>query len=274
MSGPFGFLKNYSLVVITGGSSGIGRKFVERIHAEAPGIEIVNLSRTRPDDDWGEVPLTHRRVDLSSPAERDEAGLWLAQKCAAAPKGRMLLINNSGFGSYGRFPAHELEKQLDMVEVNVSAILHLTGILLPEIKRRGGGILNVSSLAAMQPTPYMATYGATKAFLLDWSLALGQELKKDGVHVTAVCPGPTKSNFFKSAGFSSPPCGAIAGDTTADFVADAALAAFGRRKTVVVPGWRNKLAAGFSGILPRSWAAFVAEIFLRKLRLESHLRHP
>jgi uncharacterized protein len=273
MTAPFGFLKNYSIVVITGGSSGIGRKFVDRIHSAAPEIQIVNLSRTKPDDDWAGVPVIHRKVDLSSPAERDEAGQWLAEKCAAAPKGRLLLVNNSGFGSYGRFPTRELERQLDMVEVNVSAALHLTGILLSELKRRGGGILNVSSLAAMQPTPYMATDGASKTFLLNWSLALWQELKKDGVHVTAVCPGPTKSNFFKNAGFSTPPCGTIAGDTTAEFVADAALAAFGGRKTVVVPGWRNKLAAGFATLLPRSWQASVAELFLRKLRLESHLRH-
>ena len=274
MTAPSGFLKNYSVVVITGGSSGIGRKFVERIYALQPNALLINLSRSRPEDGWGAIPVLHRQVDLSSPAERDETGSWLAEKCAAAPTGKMLLVNNSGFGSYGRFPSRELEHQLDMVEVNVSAVLHLTGLLLPELKKRGGGILNVSSLAAMQPTPYMATYGASKAFVLNWSLALGQELRQDGVHVLALCPGPTKSNFYKSAGFSSPPCGSIAGDGTPEAVVEKALRAFARRKAVVVPGWRNKLAAGVSGMLCRSWQASLAEVFLRKLRLETYLKHP
>ncbi|HNX04539.1 MAG TPA: SDR family NAD(P)-dependent oxidoreductase [Opitutales bacterium] len=273
MTAPSGFLKKYSVVVITGGSSGIGRKFVEQIYNFNPGVLLINVSRSKPEDEWAGIPVLHRQVDLSSPAERDESVQWLASKCEAAPEGKLLLVNNSGFGSYGRFPSHELEHQLDMVEVNVSAVLHITGVLLPELKKRGGGIINVSSLSAMQPTPYMATYGASKAFLLNWSLALWQELKNDGIHVLAVCPGPTKSNFYKSAGFASPPCGSIAGSGTPEAVVAQTLRAFARGKSVLVPGWRNKIAAGFAALLCRSWQAAVAELFLRKLRLETYLRH-
>jgi len=273
MKNPQGFLKSYSVVVITGGSSGIGYSFVRRLFEIKPDMTIINLSRTKPDDEWNGLPVIHRQTDLASPAELDEACLWIVGKCAGAPDGKMLLVNNSGFGSYGRFPAREIERQLDMVEVNISAPVHLTGLLLPEIEKRGGGIINMSSLAAFQPTPYMATYGATKSFILDWSLALRQELKTRGVNVLAVCPGPTESNFFKNAGFATPPCrSSIAGNNTADFVVDCALQAFSKKKGIVVTGWRNKMAAFFGAILPRTGRAVVAEIALRKLRLETYLK--
>jgi uncharacterized protein len=274
MKDPSGFLKNYSTVVITGGSSGIGHEFVMRLAALKPELTIINLSRTRPEDNWNGLPVIHRDVDLASPAQLDEASQWLADKCAAATTGRLLLINNSGFGSYGRFPAHELERQLDMVEVNIAAPLHITGILLPELKKRGGGIINLSSLAAFQPTPYMATYGASKTFLLNWGLALGQELKHDNVHVLSVCPGPTKSQFFKNAGFATPPGGALAGSGNAADVVNYALQAYSRKKVIAIPGWRNKLVAFAAAFMSREEQATASEFVLRKLRLESFLKHP
>jgi uncharacterized protein len=273
MKNPQGFLKSYSVVVITGGSSGIGYSFVRRLLEIKPDLTIINLSRSKPDDEWDGLPVIHRQTDLASPADLDETSQWIVDKCASAPAGNLLLINNSGFGSYGRFPAKELERQLDMVEVNISAPLHLTGLLLPEIVRRGGGIINMSSLAGLQPTPYMATYGATKSFILDWSLALREELKIHGINVLAVCPGPTESNFFKSAGFAAPPCrSGFAGNNTANFVVDCALHAFSRKKGIVVTGWRNKMAAFFTSFLSRTCKAAVAEIALRKLRLETYLK--
>jgi short-subunit dehydrogenase len=273
MKNPQGFLKSYSVIVITGGSSGIGYSFVTRLLAIKGDLTIINLSRTKPDDAWNGLPVIHRQTDLASPADVDEASQWIVTKCAGAPAGKMLLINNSGFGSYGRFPAKELERQLDMIEVNIGATVHLTGLLLPEIVKRGGGIVNLSSLAAFQPTPYMATYGATKSFILDWSLALRQELKGQGVNVLAVCPGPTQSNFFKHAGFAAPPTrSALTGSNTSDFVVEKTLDAFSRGRSCVVTGWRNKLVAFFGAFLPRNFRAAAAETVLRKLRLETYLK--
>lgn len=273
MKNPQGFLKSYSVIVITGGSSGIGYSFVRHLLGLKSDLTIINLSRSKPDDDWKGLPIMHRQTDLASPADVDEASQWIVGKCASAPEGKMLLINNSGFGSYGTFPTKELERQLDMIEVNISAVVHLTGLLLPEIIKRGGGVINMSSLAAFQPTPYMATYGATKAFVLDWSLALRQELKFRGVNVLAVCPGPTVSNFFKSAGFAAPPCrSAFVGSSSAEFVVECALQSFFKNKGIVVTGWRNKLVTFFDAILPRTCKAAVAEIALRKLRLETYLK--
>ena len=274
MKDPSGFLKNYSVVVITGGSSGIGHQFVLRLAALKPDLTILNLSRTRPEDNWNGLPILHRQLDLASPAEMDESLQWIADKCAASAPGKMLLINNSGFGSYGRFPSGGLDRQLDMVEVNISAPVHLTGRLLPEIRKRGGGVINMSSLAGCIPTPYMATYGASKSFILNWSLALGQELKADGIRVLAVCPGPTKSLFFKNAGFATPPGGSIAGNATPDFVVDRALEAYAKGRSFLVTGWRNKLVATAASLLSRTEQASVSEFVLRKLRLETFLKHP
>jgi uncharacterized protein len=187
----------------------------------------------------------------------------------------MLLVNNSGFGSYGRFPSNGLNRQLDMIEVNIAAPLHLVGILLPELRKRKGGIINVSSLAAFQPMPYMATYGATKSFLLEWSLALGQELKGEGVRVLALCPGPTSSNFYKSAGFSTPPTsGSLTGSGTAGEVAECALASYAKGRKICVPGWRNKFLRTADAFLSKGMQAAASEFVLRKLRLESFLKHP
>jgi short-subunit dehydrogenase len=273
MKNPPGFLKSYSIVVITGGSSGIGYSFVRQLLAIKSNVTIINLSRTKPADNWDGLPVIHRQTDLADPAELAEAGQWLAEKCALAPEGKVLLINNSGFGSYGVFPSGDLHRQLVMIDLNIRAVVHLTGTLLPEIERRGGGIINLSSLAAYQPTPYMATYGATKSFVLDWSLALRQELKGKNVNVLAVCPGPTQSNFFKHAGFSMPPCrSAITGNDTADYVVECALHAYSRNRGIVVTGWRNKLVAFFVSLLSRQCRATAAEIALRKLRLETYLK--
>lgn len=272
MLNPEGFLKSFSTVVITGGSSGIGHQFVKRILELKPSLTVINLSRSKPEDRWNDLPVIHRSVDLASPAQLDETTLWLVSKCAGAAPGKLLLINNSGFGSYGRFPTNGLERQLDMIEVNISATVHMTGILLPELKKRGGGIINLSSLAGCVPTPYMATYGATKAFILNWSLALGQELKGDNIQVLAVCPGPTKSQFFKNAGFATPPGGSLAGTNTAEDVVNASLQAYFRGKSVVVTGWRNKLIALSASLMSRKCGAFVAEFVLHKLRLETYLK--
>jgi uncharacterized protein len=270
-----GFLKNYSVVVITGGSSGIGYEYVKQLFAMKSDLVIVNISRTKPEDLWNNLPVIHREIDLASPAQLDESSQWIADKCASAPAGRMLLINNSGFGSYGCFPAKALDRQLDMVEVNIAAPLHLVGILLPELKKRKGGIINMSSLAAFQPTPYMATYGATKSFILDWSLALGEELKSSGVRVMAVCPGPTRSLFFKNAGFAAPPGnGFVTGSGKAEDVAACALAAYFKGRKICVPGWRNKLVRVADSLLPKGKQAAASEFVLRKLRLETFLKHP
>ena len=251
-------LSSFSAVIVTGGSSGIGKSFIELMGKLNPALQFCNLSRRKPDVKITDIKLNHFPVDLSRPAEIAGAAAaieaFLAQ---VVPAGRVLLINNSGFGAYGRFPAPDLEHQLEMIDVNIRGLVELTGRLLPLLKARGGVILNVASTAAFQPTPFMATYGASKAFVLHWSLALDAELRGSGVRALAVCPGPTATNFSQRAGLES---GSVspALSMTCEEVVMKSLRALAAGRSQVVTGWKNQVMTFVSAKLPKPWVARAA----------------
>ncbi|HYD82914.1 MAG TPA: SDR family NAD(P)-dependent oxidoreductase, partial [Opitutus sp.] len=160
MSSPREALQTFAAVVVTGGSSGIGKSFIELCAKLVPELRFCNLSRSVPAINVDQLNLRHVACDLGDAAALERGAedvlAWLTRD---VPAGRLLLINNSGFGSYGCFPEHNLTHQLELLDVNVRAVVELTGRLLPELKRRGGVVINVASTAAFQPTPFMATYG-------------------------------------------------------------------------------------------------------------------
>ena len=202
-----------------------------------------------------------------------EAAEALKARIESAPEGEVLLVNNSGFGDYGRFPDLEICKQLSMIDLNVRAVVDLSARLLPAILPRGGTIVTIASTAAFQPTPYLATYGATKAFVRNWSLALGEDLRGTQVRTLAVCPGPTRSNFFKAAGFETPPMdqGGNQGlNMTSDEVAAYTLRAIAKERSLIVTGWKNRLITFFGSQLPLVAVTRVGACILRKMRLEKH----
>ncbi len=266
MSSEEQLFKDVETVIITGGSSGIGECFIRRIQTLKPQMAFGNLSRTEPAISFKESPIFHIPCDLSR-REALESAAREAEKFARQRSGKIMLINNSGFGCYGPFPNPALEEHLEMIRVNVQAPVHLTGLLLPLLRERGGFIVNIASTSAFQPTPYMATYGASKAFLLHWSLSLGEDLKHDGVEVLAVCPGPTSTKFFRRAGFTQPVVSGRIGQTP-DQVVDATFRALKSRKRVVVSGGLNKLLVSASSRLPKAAAARISEMVLRRFRLE------
>ncbi|MFZ9201588.1 MAG: SDR family NAD(P)-dependent oxidoreductase [Opitutales bacterium] len=246
------FLAEFDLIVVTGGSSGIGRAFLRRIEESAPNAVVCNVSRTAPTD-WPTGPQrVHLAADLSKPAEIE--GVAAALRKLMPGKGRMLLVNNSGFGAYGEFPAPDLDHTTRMIDVNCRAPVQLTGLLWPDLLARGGMVANVASLAAYQPVPLMATYAATKAFLLHWSIALDTEGRDRGVRCVAVCPGPVSTNFFRGAGFSQPT--GLPGQSAEDCV-DEALAAMTAHRPQVVTGLSNRLVSWFSARLPKPWASAI-----------------
>ena len=150
-------LSPFSSVVVTGGSSGLGKSFIELSAKLKPGLVFCNLSRRKPDIKNIGERLNHFPCDLSRADEVSRAaGEVEALLRREAPAGAVLLINNSGFGAYGRFPEPNLSHQLEMLDVNVRALVQLSGQLLPFLKERGGVIVNVASTAAFQPTPFMA----------------------------------------------------------------------------------------------------------------------
>lgn len=172
-----------------------------------------------------------------------------------------VLVNNAGFGAIGAFHEINLMRQIDMIQVNVASLVELTHRFLPGmVERKQGGVLNVASTAAYQAGPLMAIYYATKAFVLSFTEAIAEELKDTGLSVTALCPGPTESEFRSRAKLDDSPIfkSKLIPTMSAQAVAHAGYKAFRRGKRVVVPGLMNKLAVQSNRIGPRKLATKVA----------------
>lgn len=262
-------LQPFSAVLVTGGSSGIGKSFIQLCGKLNPDLWICNLSRRAPDENILPGALKnfhHWACDLSRPDEVERAAAEVRALVArTAPTGRILLVNNSGCGSFGAFAELPLARELAMIDLNVRGLVHFTGLMLPLLLRRGGTVINVASTVAYVPTPFAATYGASKAFVLHWTLALDAELRGAGVRALAVCPGTTATGFFTAAG--------AAGDVlsspltlTPDAVAHAALQALARGRGQVVPGFWNKVYTLAAAHLPKALAARAAARFLGSRR--------
>jgi len=211
--------------------------------------------------------LRHIECDLSD-SRQVEAGLVGVADFleTVAPEGRVLLINNSGFGIYGEFPEPEIGQQLEMMDLNMRAVVHMTGKLLPVLKKRGGAVMTVASTAAFQPTPYMSVYGASKAFVLHWSLALNEELRGSSVRALAVCPGPTSSAFHRRAGLKEGTVPDAFGQTCEEVVLES-LRALAARKPLVVCGWKNRLVTSFVGGIPKALVARMAARVMLRFRM-------
>jgi short-subunit dehydrogenase len=260
-------MSEFSVMIVTGGSSGIGKAFIEHAVKLNPEVVICNLSRRKPAIFLTELKLRHVAVDLSdATALQGAADEVLNYLNHCAPPGKVLLVNNSGFGGYGKSDELDRGHQLEMIDLNVRAVVDLTNRLLPELRKRGGAVVNIASTAAFQPTAYLATYGATKAFLLHWSLALNEELRGSGVRALAVCPGPTATEFFKRAGLKQ---GAVSDrfGQTSDQVVETTLRALADGRAQVVSGWGNWFVAACSARLPKPFAARVGAAILAKFRM-------
>ena len=173
------------------------------------------------------------------------------------------LINNAGFGLGGKFAETDLAVELDMMQVNMTALVHLTKLFLPGmLARKNGRIMNVASTAAFQPGPLMAVYYATKAFVLSFSEAIANELTGTGVTVTALCPGPTQSEFQQRAHIENTRLikGNFMGLMTSEAVARIGYHGFMQEKRLVIPGLMNKMGVQSVRFSPRRVATQVARM--------------
>jgi short-subunit dehydrogenase len=162
-----------------------------------------------------------------------------------------ILINNAGFGLFGEFLETNLQEEMDMIQVNVAALTHMTKLFLPQMVQRGAGrIMNVASMAAFQPGPLMAVYYATKAYVLSFSEALENELRGSGVTVTALCPGTTKTDFETRANLGESKL-FKSGVMDVHTVAKAGYDGLMHGKTIVVPGTQNLLLTKAVRFMPR-----------------------
>ena len=256
-------LESFSTAIVTGGSSGIGESLLKLV-SRLRGINLLcNLSR-RPPQISLPVELRHHPCDLSDSSAVAEVSQVLCQDLAKAPPGKLLLVHNSGFGGYGRFPGGGPEEQMRLIDVNLRAVVDLTSRLMDPLRERGGAILLVASTAAWQPTPWLATYGAAKGFILNWGLALREDLKESGIGVTVLCPGPTRTDFFTSAGMGEAPAGM--GMSDPEKVAQLALRGIERNRAIVMPGLTNRVLAATGCRLPRRWQGPVADFILKRFR--------
>ncbi|HEV2074627.1 MAG TPA: SDR family oxidoreductase [Thermoleophilaceae bacterium] len=241
---------------MTGASSGIGAEIARGLAARGHGLTLVARREERLLELADELVAEHGvRTETVAADVADEDG---RQALVKAVKRHGLdvevLVNNAGFGSGGRFAELDGAKETSMVRTNAEAVVGLTSAYLPQMaERRRGAVLNVASLIAFQPVPFQATYGASKAFVLSFSEALSEEVRGDGVTVTAVCPGPVRTEFGESGGFGGAddripgPLWLSAGKVAAD-----ALDGLERGMRVVVPGPVNRVASLYGQHLPRA----------------------
>jgi short-subunit dehydrogenase len=244
-----------STALITGASSGIGMELARQLAKRGHGVTLVARRKQKLDELATELRASHgirAEVlchDLGDATERDELAAGLEQRGLAVET----LVNNAGFGSGAPFVKLERERELQMLRLNCEAVVDLCGRYAPSmVGRRSGAILNVASTAAFQPLPGQATYAASKALVLSFSEALHQELGRSGVTVTALCPGPVRTEFVSVAGIEA------VDSATPDFlwasaerVAEAGVNGLASGERVVIPGAINELGAVVGRYTPR-----------------------
>jgi hypothetical protein len=237
------------VALITGASAGLGVEFARVLSKR--GYALVLAARRKERLDLLAAELGNARaveIDLG----REGAAAELVGNVEAAGETIDLLVNNAGFGLHGRFDKADPKRLRQMIDLNCGALTELCREVLPAmIERRSGGILNVASTAAFQPGPGMAVYFATKAFVLSLSEALHEEAKRFGVKVSALCPGPTRTEFGEVAGFKGTKLiGRLSMD--AEPVVRAGLEALDANRAVAITGVVNKAGALSIRFLPRS----------------------
>src|ERR1700675_452434 len=243
--------------LITGASAGIGVALAEEL--AAGGTHLVLTARRL--DRLQEVAdgLRKKHGIQTHVVAADLAKREAPQEIYAFTKEKGLridlLINNAGFGQYGEVPQVETQRLLDMVEVNCTAVVHLTRLFLPEmVARRSGDILILASTAAFQAVPYISTYAATKAFALLFAEGLAEEMKPHGIRVCALCPGSTESEFHVVAGQEK----FMRKAETAEKVARTGLKALASGKSYVISGLGNYLGAQGERLVPRRMVTRIA----------------
>ena len=237
-------------VLITGASSGIGREF-SKLFAEK-GYRLVitarreknlaELKKMYPENNVEVIPC-----DLGSEAGAE----YLYNEVKKRSIKVDILINNAGFGLFGEFYETDIEKEKKMIDLNVKALVELSKYFLQEmLERNSGRILNVASIAAFQPGPYMSVYYASKAFVLSFSEALRNEVRNTGVCISVLCPGPVETEFEKSSELTKSKLFSKLKPITAEKVAYAGYRGLMKNRAVIIPGFFNRAAITAGTFIP------------------------
>ena len=239
--------------LITGASSGIGEAFARALAARGHNLLLVARSEDkliRLCSELGRTSSIHCQsvaLDLS----KSESPGKLFEEAKNRGLEIDLLINNAGFGSMGDFATLDVAHELNMIDLNMRSLVEITHrFLQPMRQRKSGAIINVASTAGFQPVPYMATYAATKAFVLSFSEALWEENREHGIEVLALCPGVTETGFFAASHIQKPPARTV---ETPEQVIETALRGLKRRKSSIISGLPNKVMVETERLMPRSF---------------------
>ncbi|MDQ6613874.1 MAG: SDR family oxidoreductase [Actinomycetota bacterium] len=258
MRTPFPYSRSTALV--TGASSGIGAAFADQLAARGANLVVVARNAPALEDLATRLRCAHGVEVRVAPGDLGDAVVRLDLLESLADTAVDLLVNNAGFGTHGSFVQLPWEREIGQVELNCAAVVHLSRALLPAMVARGdGGIINVASTAAFAPCPNMATYGATKAFVLSFSEAVAIECRGSGVRILALCPGAVDTGFGAATGDSTfGASGFFARATGPEDVVGVALAALDQGRTSVVFGIYNRVMALGTRLVPRSWSARIS----------------
>jgi uncharacterized protein len=250
--------------LITGASTGIGFEFAKLLAADGYNLVLI----ARDEQKLRELSASFASKfnisvkiypkDLSVTGDIENLVRQIREDAGAIE----ILVNNAGFGLSGAFVDTDLARELEMIQLNVVSLVIFTKLWAKEmVQRKGGKILNVASTAAFQPGPLMAIYYATKAFVLSFSEALAEELKESGVTVTALCPGPTATQFSKRAELEKSRLfkGGIVPVLDAATVAKIGYDGLSKGHPVVIPGLINKIGVFSVRLIPRKLVAQIAK---------------
>ena len=252
--------------LITGASAGIGTEFAKIFAAHGTSLVLVARRRDRLEALATKLRTKHSQIKvevIDMDLSNGQAGALLAKELERKGIEIEYLVNNAGFGSQGAFVQRPLAKELEMIDLNVKALVSLCGHLVPPMVQRGSGrVLNVGSTAGFQPGPYMATYYATKAFVNSFSEALYEELRGTGVTVTVLAPGPVDTEFIDVAGLVKSTmfkAAAVSAESVAQYGFDAMM----RGQPLAVHGLKMKALLQSIRIAPRSAVRKIASTFNR-----------
>ena len=250
--------------IITGASKGLGLEFAKELAKQRKNLILIARTESKLLKIQQELTQKYQiEIEIFS---LDLSDLDKIENLYDKIKNKNLkiemLINNAGFGSFGSFKNLDLNTEINMINLNIIALVKLIQLFLPDLKETKGSILNIASIAGFMPIPYMATYSSSKAFVLNFSKALRQELAKDGVNVSVLCPGPTKTDFFKIAKFTTNNF-FESQMMRADKVVKTALKKAIENQAVIVPGLKNKIMVFFTKILPQKIVVKIAARFFR-----------
>ena len=249
--------------LITGGSGGIGLELAKVLARNGYDLALVARKRDALEAIAGQIEgQTEARVHVfAADLRRRESPEAIFDFLRNESIPIEILVNNAGFGLGGEFAETSLTRELEMIQVNVAALTHLTKLFVPPmLQRKSGRILNVASTASFQPGPLMAVYYATKAYVLSFSEALAEELRNSGVTVTALCPGPTRTGFATVARVTRSRLFTLFGSADAADVAEFGFRAMMDGQRVAIPGIKNKIVAQANRFAPRALSAKVGRL--------------